>query len=139
MIKKLYKLKKTQVDQVIAQKLRLLNRTYEIDNEIKQINNHIINSNIQKQGIMSNILYLNAYKSRLTNNIKALIEEKNNILEHIKTLELQIVELNQECEQYEYMLNLEKKEAFKKMLKDEANVSEEYIQSKLIANKKEAI
>jgi hypothetical protein len=137
MINKLYKLKKTQVDQLIAQKLRLVNKTYEIDNNITLTKDTINHSEISQTGIISNIHYLNQYKSGLSNKIDNLVHEKQNINEHIISLEEEIVILNQECEQYNYMLLLEKKKAFKKMLKDESTVSEEYIQSKLISHKKE--
>jgi hypothetical protein len=139
MINKLYKLKKTEVDQIIAQKLRLLNRTYEIDGNIIDTRNTINNTEIGHTGIMSNIMYLSQYKSGLSNKIDRLVHEKHDILNQISTLDEQIVKLNQECEQYSYMLDLQKKEAFKKMLKDEANVSEEYIQSKLISREKEQL
>ena len=137
MIKKLYKFKKTQSDQVIAQKQRLVNKVLAIDEEIASKNSDILSSCVSNQGKISDFEYLANRKEILGIQIAKLKFEQATIKQNIIELEQKMIILNQECEQYDYLLQIEKQEAYKQMLKEESTVSEEFVQSQFFAKRKE--
>ena len=64
--------------------------------------------------------------------IQKLNNEKNNINLQVENIIKEIIELQKETEQFGYILDEERKEKMKKILLEEEEASNEYIQSKYI-------
>ena len=64
--------------------------------------------------------------------IQKLNVEKNGIYLQIENIIKEIIELQKETEQFGYLLEEEKKEAMQKILTEEREASDEYIQSKYV-------
>ena len=134
MIKKLYKLKKLQVDQKLAEKGLLITRVTEIDSEVSFTNNQIITTTVSKQGAISDFAILQIHKDTMKSHIIKLESEKRKLKKQIETIEEQIVELQKESEQFDYIIQEEKKKKFKAMIKAQDEEAAEYMQSKYIAS-----
>lgn len=132
MIQKLYNLKKNQTDQKLMQKSLLESKIEKIDLEISFTQNKIDTSTVQKHGAISDFMILTMHKNTMKMYIQNLKNEKINLTKQVDSLVKEIVELQKEAEQFKYILNEEKKEALKKILKAEEEASDEYMQSKYI-------
>jgi len=132
MIQKLYNLKKTQTEQKLIEKSSLEQEVYKIDEEVGDLN-HIINTaTVEKLGSISDFMILAMHKDSLRFEVKKLLSKKNQLLKKIDDIFVEIIELQKESEQFKYILDEEKKEAFRKILLAEEEASNEYIQSKYI-------
>lgn len=136
MIEKLFKLKKNQTDQKLMQKAQLDSKIEKIDIEISLTQNKIDTATVQKFGAISDFMILTIHKNTMKSHIAKLQKEKEILSQQIEELVKQIVELQKESEQFKYILEEEKKEAFRKILLAEEEASTEYMQSKYI-NKKD--
>lgn len=132
MIEKLYKLKKNQTDQKLMQKAQLESNIQKIEIEIALTQNKIDTATVQKHGAISDFMILTIHKNTMKIHIQKLNEEKNNLIFQVNNLIKDIIELQKESEQFKYILDEEKKEAFRKILLAEEEASNEYIQSKYI-------
>ena len=133
MIDKLYDLKKLQADQKFMEKAQLQSKIDHIDAEIMLTHNQINSACVQKFGAISDFAVLEMHKNTMKEHIKKLENEKIPIIAKIKKVVEQIVQLQKETQQYEYILDEIKQEKRLKVLKDEMEASEEYIQSKYIS------
>ena len=134
MIEKLYDLKKTQTDQKLMQKGQVLAKIQTIDAEIMFTQNKIDTATLHRFGSISDFSVLAMHKNTMKRHIAKLENDKISLNTELEKLVEEIVELQKETEQFAYILEEEKRETLKKLLLAEQEASEEYIQSKYIAN-----
>ena len=132
MIKKLYKLKKNQTDQKLMQKAQLESKIEKLNIEITLTQNSIATASVEKFGAISDFTILTMHKNTMKMHIQKLNNEKNNINLQVEAIIQEIIELQKETEQFGYILDEERKEKMKKILLEEEEASNEYIQSKYI-------
>lgn len=132
MIDKLYNLKKTQTDQKMMFKAQILNSISEYDNQIDDLQKSIRTTSVDRYGAISDFAVLEMHKNTLRQNVKRLMSQRSVLLVKIQKIDLEIVELQKEREQYKYILEEQKKEMFKKVLAAEEEASSEFVQSKYI-------
>ena len=114
------------------QKAQLESNIQKIEIEIALTQNKIDTATVQKHGAISDFMILTIHKNTMKIHIQKLNEEKNNLIFEVNNLIKDIIELQKESEQFKYILDEEKKEAFRKILLAEEEASNEYIQSKYI-------
>ncbi|RDX34852.1 hypothetical protein DZA35_01065 [Arcobacter sp. HD9-500m-PIT-SAG03] len=134
MIKKLYNLKKLQINQRLAEKSQLLSRINEIENEVFETNNQIVMTSVNKHGAISDFAILQLHKDTMKLHITKLEREKKQLESQVEALMEVIIELQKESEQFDYLLKEEKKRKFKEMIKAQDEEAAEYMQSKYIAS-----
>lgn len=132
MIKKLYNLKKNQTEQKLIQKSLFESKIEQIDAEILLTKNRIDTASVEKFGAISDFMILTIHKNTMKMHIQQLNVEKNGIYLQIENIIKEIIELQKETEQFGYLLEEEKKEAMLKILTEEREASDEYIQSKYV-------
>lgn len=133
MIDKLYNLKKTQADQKFMQKAQLQSKLNHIEAEIMLTENQMNSAGVQQFGAISDFAVLAMHKNTMKEHIKELQNQRMPVLKQIESVVEEIIELQKETEQYEYMLDELKQEKQMKILKAEMEASEEYMQSKYIS------
>lgn len=132
MIDKLYNLKKNQTDQMLILKSQIDSKIEQIEAEILLTKNSITSATVQKNGAISDFVILTMHKDTMKLHIKKLEREKIKLIEELKKIVEQIVELQKEAEQFKYILEEQKVEARMAALKLEQETTEEFIQSKYI-------
>lgn len=130
MIDKLYNLKKIQTDQKILERQQVLTNISQIEDDIKEINKQQLNVNINTNGAMGDFSIIQMHRNTMFHHMQILSERKKHLLIEVDKFNKQIVELQKESEQFEYIKNEMKKEAYKKQLKQEEIDSSEYMQVK---------
>lgn len=134
MFNKLFKLKKMQADQKILEKMQLISRIRDIENEVTLTNQQMVTTTVSKFGAISDFSILQIHKNTMKLHIIKLENEKKNLENNIKKLDEVIIELNKEKEKFDYLLKEEKKRKFKELLKAEEEEASEFMQSKYIAS-----
>lgn len=132
MIEKLYNLKKNQTDQKLMQKAQLESKIEKLNIEITLTQNSIATASVEKFGAISDFTILTMHKNTMKMHIQKLNNEKNNINLQVEAIIQEIIELQKETEQFGYILDEERNEKMKKILLEEEEASNEYIQSKYI-------
>ena len=132
MIEKLYNLKKNQTDQKLMQKSQLESKIQKLNVEITLTQNNIATVSVERFGAISDFTILTMHKNTMKMHIQKLNNEKNNINLQVENIIKEIIELQKETEQFGYILDEERKEKMKKILLEEEEASNEYIQSKYI-------
>lgn len=132
MINKLYKLKKTQLDQKYIQRSELQNKIDLLDTEIHETNLSIQNARIDRFGAISDFSILEMHKNTMKLHIQKLNKQKELLVVNMNQVKRELLELNKESEQYAYILEEEKKERLKKQLLVEEEAASEFMQSKYI-------
>lgn len=132
MIQKLYNLKKNQTDQKLMQKVQLESKIEQINLEIAFTQNKIDTATVEKHGAISDFMILTIHKNTMKMHIQKLRKEEEILNKQVQSLIKEIIELQKEAEQFKYILDEEKKEAFKKILLAEEEAANEYMQSKYI-------
>lgn len=132
MIQKLYNLKKNQTDQKLMQKAQIDSKIEQLNLEISFTQNKIDTATVQKHGAISDFMILTIHKNTMKVHIQKLKKEIELLNKQLEILVKEIVELQKEAEQFKYILEEEKKEAFKKILLAEEEAANEYMQSKYI-------
>ena len=132
MIEKLYNLKKNQTDQKLMQKAQLESKIEKLNIEITLTQNNIATVSVERFGAISDFTILTMHKNTMKMHIQKLNNEKNNINLQVEAIIQEIIELQKETEQFGYILDEERKEKMKKILLEEEEASNEYIQSKYI-------
>jgi len=130
MIKKLYNFKKKELDAILAQKNRLLSQLAEVNKEIEQINYELNHISVDKYGAINDFVMLSIHKNYLKEELKKLHYRKNNLKSNILALDKDIVELNKESEQYDYILKQMYKQKLKEIEKKDRLIAEDFIQAK---------
>lgn len=132
MIKKLYELKKNQIEQKLIEKASINHKILQIENEIKDTQIRINTISVDKLGAISDFVILAMHKDSLRFHIKNLTLDKNNLEKKSEELLEEIVELQKESEKYKYILEEDKLKKNKDFLDSQVLESEEFIQSKYI-------
>jgi hypothetical protein len=132
LIQKLYNLKKNQTDQKLMQKVQLESKIEQINLEIAFTQNKIDTATVEKHGAISDFMILTIHKNTMKMHIQKLRKEEEILNKQVQALIKEIIELQKEAEQFKYILDEEKKEAFKKILLAEEEAANEYMQSKYI-------
>ncbi|AXH13354.1 hypothetical protein [Halarcobacter bivalviorum] len=133
MIDKLYNLKKTQTDQKLMQRAQLQAKINHIDAEIMLTQTQINTASVQKFGAISDFSVLAMHKNTMKEHIRKLENEKIGLIRQMEVIIEEIIQLQKETEQFEYILDELKQEKQLKIIKAEMEASEEYIQSKYIS------
>ena len=134
MIKKLYNLKKLQVDQRLVEKGLLTSRVSDIETEVEYTNKQIVTTTVSRHGAIGDFAILQIHKDTMKLHVIRLQSEKRKLEKEIETLTDIIIELQKESEQFDYILKEEKKKKFKAMIKAQDEEAAEYMQSKYIAS-----
>lgn len=132
MIQKLFNLKKTQTDQKLMYKAEIMNSVSLFDEQINDLSANINTASVDRHGAISDFKILEIHKETLRMERKKLESQRNFLLTKLDKLNLEIVQLQKEAEQYDYLLQEEKKELYKKLLASEEEAASEFIQSKYI-------
>ncbi len=132
MIEKLYSLKKIQSDQKMMFRAEIMNSIDLYNEQIEELKKSITTASVDRFGAISDFKVLEIHKNTLKMNVRKLESQRSVLLVKLKKLNAEIVELQKQKEQYAYILDEQKKEAFKKILKEEEEASSEFVQSKYI-------
>lgn len=130
MIDKLYNLKKLQTDQKILERQQILSNIAQIDEDVSNIQKQQLDVNINTNGAMGDFSIIQMHRNTMLHHLQILNERKKHLLIEVDRFNKEIVELQKESEQFEYIQNEMKKEAYKKQLKQEEIDSSEYMQVK---------
>ena len=114
------------------QKAQLESKIEKLNIEITLTQNSIATASVEKFGAISDFTILTMHKNTMKMHIQKLNNEKNNINLQVEAIIQEIIELQNETEQFGYILDEERKEKMKKILLEEEEASNEYIQSKYI-------
>ncbi len=132
MIERLYKLKKTQVEQRLMYKGQIMSDIQRCESEIMFIKTKIDSAKVQDMGSISDFSLLQIHKDTMRFNLHQVEDRKEKLQKELEDVEKDIISLQKESEQYSYILEEEKADALKKLLSVEQEASDEYIQSKYI-------
>ena len=138
MIDKLYKLKQQQINQQVLLKQQTLAKINNIDNELYQTNQKYHHATLDVMGAISDFRVLQIHKETMKEHMLKLNQTKMTLKKQIEQFDSLIIELNKESEQFNYILEENKQQLLKKILKDEEIVASEFMQAKYIQNKKES-
>lgn len=138
MIEKLYKLKQQQINQQVLLKQQSIAKIDEIDKELNATIQSYHNAKLDIMGAISDFRVLQIHKDTMKSHIIKLNKDKLTIAQQIEYYDNIIVELNKESEQFNYILEENKKEKLKKISKDEEIVADEYMQAKYMQAKKDS-
>ena len=137
MIDKLYKLKQQQINQQVLLKQQSLSKIEAIDLELYNTHNAFHSATLDVMGAISDFRVLQIHKETMKEHMIKLTQEKISLKQKIDYYDTMILSLNKESEQFNYILQENKKDKVKKMQKQEEIVSSEYMQAKYIQNKKD--
>ena len=132
MFSKLYELKKIQTDKKVMEKVQVENEIERIDLEIMLLREKINTASVDRYGAISDFAILTMHKDSLRVDIKRLEEEKRLYFNDLEEIKKELVEVQKEQEQFAYLVEEEKKMKIAKILKDEQEQADEFIQSKYI-------
>lgn len=132
MIEKLFNLKKVQTDQKLIFKAEIMSSINDLNSQIDELKKSINTSSVDRFGAISDFKILEIHKGTLKINVKKLEAQKDILVGKIRKLDLEIIELQKESEQYSYILEEQKKELYRKLLLQEEEASSEFVQSKYI-------
>jgi len=138
MIDKLYKLKQQQINQQILLKQQSLSKIEDIDREIQNTSQAYHSATVDIMGAISDFRVLQIHKETMKDHIIKLNQKKIKLKQQVDYYDTIILSLNKESEQFNYILQENKKEKLKKIQKLEEIVAQEYIQAKYIQRKKES-
>jgi len=138
MINKLYKLKQQQINQQVQLKQQALSKIDDIDIELHNTNNALHTTSVDIMGAISDFRVLQIHKETMKEHMIKLAQKKEHLKKQIEGYDMVIISLNKESEQFNYIIQEDKKKRLKEVLKQEEIVSAEYIQAKYIQNKKVA-
>jgi len=139
MIDKLYKLKQQQINQQLLQKQLIQSKIDDIDYEISQTTKNIHSATLDIIGAISDFKILEIHKNTMKEHIIKLSRQKELLKRELLVYQEKIVVLNKESEQFNYILQEQKKELLKKITKEEELIAAEYMQAKFIAKRKENV
>jgi len=135
MIDKLYNLKQKQINQQILLKQQVLAKIEDIDKEMIQTNHSLNNATVDIMGAISDFRVLQIHKKTMKEHLIQLGQKKMYYLKEIERYDHIIVELNRESEQFNYIIQEQKKAKLKEITKQEEIVAAEYMQAKYIKNR----
>ena len=130
MISKLYKLKKTQLEQQLMLKQQLLSKQFEIENEIEKINLDLTSVSVEKFGAIGDFKILAIHKNSMNHKKMLLENNKQNLIMQIENFNIKIIDFQKEVEKYDYLLKVELKKKIKEEIKVEEMIASEFMLSK---------
>ena len=133
MIEKLYNLKKMQTDQKLMQKGQLVAKINHIEDEIMFTEHKIKTTSVEKFGAISDFSILAIHKNTMKLHVQKLEAQKVKLIRQLDEIVKEVIQLQKESEQFEYILEDEKQEKLRQILLAEEEASNEYIQSKYIS------
>lgn len=134
MIDKLFKLKQQQINQQVLLKQQSLSKIDDIDKELIQTNHAFHNATLDVMGAISDFRVLQIHKETMKEHMIKLSQKKMALKKQVEYYDNIIVGLNKESEQFNYILQENKKQELKQIQKNEELVSSEYMQAKFIQN-----
>ncbi len=137
MIDKLYKLKQQQINQQVLLKQQALSKINDIDNELYGTNEQLNGASVDIMGAISDFMVLQIHKETMKEHMIKLSQKKEHYKRQVESYNVIIVALNKESEQFDYILQEEKRERLKEIEKQEEIVAAEYMQAKYIKNRME--
>lgn len=138
MIDKLYKLKQQQINQQVLLKQQSLSKMNEIEIELQDTNHSFHTATLDVMGAISDFRVLQIHKDTMKEHMIKLNQKKMKLKQQVEYYDSIILSLNKESEQFNYILQENKKIALKKSQKLEELVAAEYMQAKYIQNKKDS-
>ena len=118
-------------------KQQSLSKIQEIDIELHNTNNSFHTATLDVMGAISDFRVLQIHKDTMKEHMIKLNQKKVKLKQQIEYYDSIILTLNKESEQFNYILQENKKEEMKKIQKLEEIVAAEYMQAKYIQNKKD--
>ena len=137
MIDKLYKLKQQQINQQVLLKQQSLSKINDIDIELHKTSQAFHSATLDVMGAISDFRVLQIHKETMKEHMIKLNQSKVKLRQQVEHYDNAILSLNKESEQFNYILQENKKEELKKIQKLEEVVAAEYMQAKYIQNKKD--
>ena len=137
MIDKLYKLKQQQINQQLLLKQQVLAKINDIDKELENTNHSLHTASVDVMGAISDFRVLQIHKETMKEHIIKLTQKKIELKKQADHYDSVIVLYNKESEQFNYILQEQKKEKLKQIIKQEELTSAEYMQVKHIQKKKD--
>lgn len=138
MINKLYKLKQQQINQQVLLKQQSLSKIDDINKELQNTNHAFHHTTLDVMGAISDFRVLQIHKDTMKDHMIKLSQKKATLTKQIEHYDTIIVSLNKESEQFNYILQENKKEEIKNIQKYEEQVAAEYMQAKYIQQKKDS-
>ena len=135
MIDKLYNLKKKQINQQVLLKQQSISKIEEIDLELYNTNNAFHSATLDVMGAISDFRVLQIHKDTMKEHMIKLNQNKVKLKQQVEYYDKIILSLNKESEQFNYILEENKKQKLKKIQKAEEIVAAEYMQAKYIQNR----
>lgn len=136
MIEKIYKLKQQQINQQVLLKQQILAKIDDINQELTTTNHALNTASVTIMGAISDFRVLEIHKETLKEHMIQLGRKKLQYLQQIEQYNNTIVNLNKQSEQFNYIIEEQKKETLKNIQKQEELTTSEYMQIKYIQNKK---
>lgn len=133
MIDKLYKLKKGQTDQKLSFKAQIVETIDNIDKQVSDLEKSLATTSVNRYGAISDFAVLEMHKQSLKKDIVKLGSQRKILVDKLKKVDLELIELQKEAEQFSYILNEQRKKEFKKQLALEEEAASEFVQSKYIS------
>jgi hypothetical protein len=137
MINKLYKLKQQQINQQVLLKQQSMSKMEAIDIELHNTNHSFHTATVDIMGAISDFRVLQIHKETMKEHMIKLNQNKVKLRQQVDYYDSIILSLNKESEQFNYILQENKKKELKKIEKLEEIVASEYMQAKYIQNKKD--
>ncbi|MEA2050389.1 MAG: hypothetical protein U9O56_06650 [Campylobacterota bacterium] len=136
MITQLYNLKQQQINQQVLLKQQALSKIKEIDDELLETNTYLHTASVDIMGAISDFRVLQIHKMTMKEHMVKLAQNKEKLKKQIEYYDNLIIGFNKESEQFDYIIQENKKEKIKNIIKAEEEVSSEYMQSKFIRESK---
>jgi len=138
MIEKLHKLKQQQINQQVLLKQQSLSKIDTIDKELYKTHQAFHTATVDVMGAISDFRVLQIHKETMKEYMIKLNKDKTELAKSIEYYDSIIVSLNKESEQFNYILQENKKAELKKTQKLEELVASEYMQAKYIQKRKDS-
>ena len=136
MIDKLFKLKQQQINQQVLLKQQSLSKINDIEMELQNTHHAFHHATLDVMGAISDFRVLQIHKDTMKDHMIKLSQKKANLIKQVEHFDNIIIVLNKESEQFNYILQENKKIELKNIQKHEEQVAAEYMQAKFIQNKK---
>jgi len=136
MIKKLFKLKEQQINQQVLLKQQSQSKIDDIDKELDTTSVSLNTATVDIIGAISDFRVLQIHKETMKEHMITLSQTKAKLKKQIEYYNNLIIALSKESEQFNYILQEEKKKKLKEISKQEEIISAEFMQSKFIQNKR---
>ncbi len=110
MIEKIYKLKQQQINQQVLLKQQALSKIEDLDREIQNTSRAYHSATVDIMGAISDFRVLQIHKETMKNHIIKLNQKKAQLKKQIDYYDTIILSLKKESEQFNYILEENKKE-----------------------------